>query len=155
MNSITKWDGEYKIIHLVDIDPNNWRLGLKVNQSQKTHVADSATLLARAYAYRDYRSRAFVIYDDETPVGMGLYYDLPELECYDLSQLFIDERYQGRGYGKAATQLVLDAMKQDSKYRKVALCYLEGNDVAKQMYEKFGFVETERDGDEIVMERTL
>jgi len=27
--------------------------------------------------------------------------------------------------------------------------------VAKHMYEKFGFVETERDGDEIVMERTL
>lgn len=143
------------MIRLVDIAPDNWRLGLKVSQSQKTHVADSATLLARAYAYRDYRSRAFVIYDDETPVGMGLYYDLPEMECYDLSQLFIDERYQGRGYGKAATQLVLDAMKQDGKYGKVALCYVEGNDVAKQMYEKFGFVETERDGDEIVMERPL
>ena len=77
----------------VNIDPDNWRLGLKVAPSQKTHVADSATLLARAYAYRDCRSRAFVIYDDETPVGMGLYYDLPEMECYDLSQLFIDERY--------------------------------------------------------------
>lgn len=86
---------------------------------------------------------------------MGLYYDLPEMECYDFSQLFIDEQYQGRGYGKAATQLVLDAMKQDGKYGKVALCYVEGNDVAKRMYEKFGFVETERDGDEIVMERTL
>lgn len=143
------------MIQLVNIDPDNWRLGLKVSQSQKTHVADSATLLARAYAYRDCRSRAFVIYDDETPVGMGLYYDLPEMECYDLSQLFIDERYQGRGYGKAATQLVLDSMKQDGKYGKVALCYVEGNDVAKHMYEKFGFVETERDGDEIVMERTL
>ena len=143
------------MIRLVDVGPDNWRLGLKASQSQKTHVADSATLLARAYAYRDYRSRAFVIYDDETPVGMGLYSDLPEMECYDLSQLFIDERYQGRGYGKAATQLVLDAMKQDGKYRKVALCYVEGNNVAKQMYEKFGFVETERDGDEIVMERTL
>ena len=143
------------MIRLVDIAPDNWRLGLKVSQAQKTHVADSATLLARAYAYRDYRSRAFVIYDDETPVGMGLYYDLPEMECYDLSQLFIDERYQGRGCGKAATQLVLDAVKQDGKYGKVALCYVEGNDAAKQMYEKFGFVETERDGDEIVMERTL
>jgi len=46
-------------------------------------------------------------------------------------------------------------MKQDGKYGKVALCYVEGNDVAKQMYENFGFVETEQDGDEIVMERTL
>lgn len=143
------------MIRLVDVAPDNWRLGLKVAPSQKTYVADPAALLARAYAYRDYRSRAFVIYDDDTPVGMGLYYDLPKLECYDLSQLFIDERYQGRGYGKAATQLVLDAMKQDGKYGKAALCYVEGNDVAKQMYEKAGFVETERDGDEIVMERML
>ena len=62
---------------------------------------------------------------------------------------------QGRGFGKAATQFVLDAMKQDGKFGKVVLCYVEGNDVAKRMYEKFGFVETERDGDEIVMERTL
>ena len=111
------------MIRLVDVDPDNWRLGLKVAPSQKAHVADSATLLARAYAYRDYRSRAFVIYDDETPVGMGLYYGLPDMECYDLSQLFIDERYQGRGYGKAATQLVLDAMKQVGRFGKVALCY--------------------------------
>lgn len=56
---------------------------------------------------------------------------------------------------KAATQLALDAMKDDGKYGKVALCYVEGNDVAERMYEGFGFVETERDGDEIVMERAL
>lgn len=143
------------MIRFVDIDPDNWRLGLKVAESQKTYVANSDVMLARAYAYRDYRSRAFVIYDDEIPVGMGLYYDLPELDCFDFSQLFIDERYQGRGYGKEATQLVLDAMKQDGKYDKVVLCYVEGNNVAKRMYEKFGFVETERDGNEIVMERAL
>ena len=141
--------------NLVETDPDNWRLGLKVSQSQRTHVADSATLLARAYAYRDYRSRAFVICDDETPVGMGLYYDLPDLECYDLSQLFIDERYQGRGYGKAATRLVLEAMKQDGRYSKVVLCYIEGNNAAKKLYEQFGFVETDRDGNEIIMELGL
>ena len=112
------------MIHLVDIDPGNWRLGLKVAESQKHYVSDSYGMLARAFAYRQQRSRAFVIYDDETPVGMGLYYDLPDLECYDLSQIFIDERYQGKGYGKAATKAVLEAMKQDGKYSKVDLCIL-------------------------------
>ena len=143
------------MIHLVDIDPGNWRLGLKVAESQKRYVANSAVLLARAYAYRDQRSRAFVIYDDETPVGMGLYYDLPDLECYDISQIFIDERYQGRGYGRASTKLILDAMKQDGKYSKVDLCYIEGNDAAKKLYESFGFVEIGRDEDEIIMEMSL
>ena len=143
------------MIHLVDVDPGNWRLDLKVAQSQKNYVSDSYAMLARAYAYRNERSRAFVIYDDEIPVGMGMYHDCPDLDAYDLSQIFIDERYQGKGYGKAATQLVLDAMKQDGKYSKVVLCYIEGNDAAKKLYEGFGFVETDRDEDEIIMELSL
>jgi len=147
--------GENTMIRFEDIDEGNWRYPLKVSESQKKYVADGVLLLARAYAYRECRSRAFIICDDETPVGMGLYYDCPELECYDFSQLFIDERYQGRGYGKAAIKLVLDAMKRDGRYNKVALCYIEGNDMARKLYEQFGFVETDRDGDEIVMERSL
>ena len=143
------------MIHLVDIDPRNWRLDLKVAESQKKYVANSAVMMARAYAYREQRSRAFVIYDDETPIGMGMYHDCPELNAYDLSQLFIDERCQGKGYGKVATKLVLDIMKQDGKYSKVVLCYVEGNDVARKLYENFGFVEIDRDEDEIIMELIL
>ena len=143
------------MIYLVDIDPSNWRLDLKVAESQKKYVANSAVMMARAYAYREQRSRAFVIYNDETPVGMGMYHDCPELDAFDLSQLFIDERYQGRGYGRTATKKVLDAMKQDGKYSKVVLCYIEGNDAAKKLYENLGFVETDRDEDEIIMELYL
>ena len=143
------------MIHLVDIDPGNWRLGLTVSESQKNYVSDSYAMLARAYAYREQRSRAFVIYDNETPVGMGMYHDCPDLDAFDLSQIFIDERYQRKGYGKAATKLVLDAMKQDGKYSKAILCYIEGNNAAKDLYESFGFVEIDRDEDEIIMELTL
>lgn len=143
------------MIGLADIDCDNWRLGLKVSESQKNFVADSRTMLARAYVYRNQRSRAFVIYDDETPVGMGLYHDCSEMSAYDFSQIFIDERYQGRGYGKAATKLVLDTMKQDGRFNKVVLCYIEGNDAAKNLYEQFGFTEVDRDEDEIIMELIL
>ena len=143
------------MIHLVDIDPGNWRLGLRVADSQKNYVSDSYAMLARAYAFREQRSRAFVIYDNETPVGMGMYHDCPDLDAFDLSQIFIDERYQRKGYGKAATKLVLDAMKQDGKYSKAILCYIEGNNAAKDLYESFGFVEIDRDEDEIIMELTL
>ena len=143
------------MIHLVDIDPDNWRLGLQVAQSQRKFVSSAPWLLARAYGYREYRPNAFVIYDEETPVGMGLYYDCPDLEAYNFSQLFIDERYQGRGYGKETVRLVLDAMKKDGKYSKVDLCYIEGNDAAQKLYESFGFVEIDRDEDEIVMELTF
>lgn len=86
------------MIHLVDVDGQNWRTPLEVAPEQKAYVADRTTLLARAYAFRRQRSRAFFLCDGDTPVGMGLYYDCPELKGYDFSQIFIDRRYQGKGY---------------------------------------------------------
>lgn len=144
------------MIRLETVNPDNWRLRLKVSDAQKSFVADSATMLARAYAYRESRSKAYVIYNDTLPVGMALYYDCAELNAYDLSQLFIDERYQGNGFGIEATKQILDKMKSDSKYDKVILCYIDGNEVAKNMYEKLGFKLTgDRDEDEIIMEKAL
>lgn len=143
------------MIHFETVDPGNWRLGLKVAEDQRAYVSDTCAMLARAFAYRDSRSQAFVIYDGETPVGMVMYHDCEELEAYDLSQLFIDWRYQGRGYGREATRQVLDRMKQDGKYRKVVLCYIEGNEGAKRLYDSFGFRTIDRDEDEIIMELSL
>ena len=144
------------MIRLETVNPDNWRLRLKVSDAQKSFVADSATILARAYAYRESRSKAYVIYNDTLPVGMALYYDCAELNAYDLSQLFIDERYQGNGFGMEATKQILDKMKSDSKYDKVILCYIDGNEAAKNMYEKLGFTLTgDRDEDEIIMEKAL
>ena len=144
------------MIRLETVNPDNWRLRLKVSDAQKRFVADSSTMLARAYAYRESRSKAYVIYNDNLPVGMALYYDCAELNAYDLSQLFIDERYQGNGFGLEATKQILDKMKSDSKYDKVILCYIDGNEAAKNMYEKLGFTLTgDRDEDEIIMEKAL
>ncbi len=140
------------MVRLEAVNEENWRIPLKVAESQKTYVASSAVILARAFAYRDSRSEAFIIFEDDTPVGMVMYYDWEPHGAYDFSQLFIDERYQGKGYGKAATQLVLDRMKKDGKYQKVCLCYIEGNDAAKRLYESFGFFEVDKYEDEITME---
>ena len=53
------------MIHLKEVTPDNWRLGLSVREDQKEYVSDTNRLLARAWAYRDHRSNALVIYDDE------------------------------------------------------------------------------------------
>lgn len=144
------------MIRLETINPDNWRLKLKVSEAQKGFVADSTTMLARAYAYRESRSKAYVIYNDTLPVGMALYYDCEELNAYVLSQLFIDERYQGNGFGIEAAKQILDKMKSDSKYDRVTLCYIDGNEAAKNMYEKLGFRLTgDRDENEIIMEKAL
>ncbi len=143
------------MIRLEEVNEQNWRIPLKVAENQTAYVANSSVMLARAFAYRNSRSDAFVIYDDDTPVGMAMYYDCEQMDAYDFSQIFIDERYQGKGYGKSAVRLVLDRMKKDGKYKKVCLCYIEGNEAARCLYESFGFHETDRDEDEIIMECEL
>ena len=144
------------MIHLEDVTEFNWREELSVAEKQKKYVSEPMRLLARAYAFRNKGSCAYVIYNDEEPVGMALYHDCPELDAYDFSQLFIDARYQGNGYGRTAARLILERMKQEGKYDKVILCYIEGNDAARTLYESLGFQHTgEADEDEIIMEMKL
>ena len=144
------------MLHLEPVTPDNWRSGLRVRDDQREYVADSPGLLARAYAYRNSRSEAFVIYHDDTPVGMALYYDLAELHAYCLSQFFIDRRYQRRGYGRAAMQLLLQRLQADGRFDRVVLCYVEGDEAAKSLYETLGFRPTgEAEEDEIVLSLPL
>ena len=144
------------MIHLETITPDNWRLGLSVREDQRKYVSDSSGILARAYANRNDRSQAFIIYDDDVPVGMAMYHDLDEWSAYDFSQFFIDHRYQRKGYGLTAAELILEKLKADGKYNKVVLCYIDGDDAAKNLYEKLGFHHTgEADGNEIIMEMLL
>ena len=142
------------MVHLKTVNPDNWRLGLHVRENQRRYAADSSGILARAYAYRESRSRAFIICDDDTPVGMALYYDWED--AYNFSQFFIDERYQGKGLGYEAARLVIREMEKDGVYHKVVLCYVEGDEAAKQLYQKLGFRHTgDAEDQEIVMEKDL
>lgn len=143
------------MIHLVDIDNETGRTDLEVTEEQRDYVCSSLVMLGRAWLHRRLRPRVFNVYDDETAVGMGMYLDDPEKNAYDFCQLFIDKRYQGKGYGKAAVGLVLEAMKDEGKYQKVSMCYVEGNDASRKLFEQFGFVEVSHPWDEIFMERKL
>ncbi len=143
------------MIHLVDIDYETGRTDLEVAEDQRDYVCNSVVMLARAWLHRKLHPHVFNVYDNETAVGMGMYLDAPEKGAYDFCQLFIDKRYQGKGYGKAAVGLVLDAMRDEGKYQKVSMCYVEGNDASGKLFEQFGFVEVSHPWDEIFMERTL
>lgn len=143
------------MIYLVDIDDENGCDDLEVAEDQKGYVCSSLVMLARAWLHRKKRPRVFNVYDGDTAVGMGMYLDDPEKEAYDFCQLFIDKNYQGRGYGKAAVQLVLEKMRKEGKYQKVSMCYVEGNDASRKLFEQFGFVEVSHPWDEIFMERIL
>ena len=93
-----------------EIHPNNWRVDIKVAEEQKHYVSDLPHSLARAYAYRNQRCRAYLIYHESECIGFGMYYDCDECNAYVLSEFFIDARQQGKGYGKSACVMMLDEM---------------------------------------------
>lgn len=142
-------------VRLEPIGPDNWRHKLAVWEDQQRFVGSSTGILARAYAYRERRAQARLILDGDTPVGMLLYYDWPEDREYVFSHLLIDRRYQRRGFGETAARLALDEMRADGRYSQVSLCYVEGDEPARLLYEKLGFRHTgevdEADSDEILM----
>ena len=68
-------------------------------------------------------------------------------------RLMIDDHYQGKGYGKEAVRLALDFIRTrpcgSADY--CWLSYEPENDVARKLYQSFGFTETgEYDGEEMI-----
>ena len=155
------------MVRLEEINGKNvWEvLKLKVSEEQKAFVAPNDISIIEAYIAVSHHGKAFPfgIYDGEVPVGFCMigfgtddeWEDAPAVarDSYNLWRLMIDERYQGRGYGKAAMALILDFIRS-GPCGPADICWLSyepENQRAKALYASFGFRETgEFDGDEAI-----
>ena len=124
---------------------------LKLAPGQERFVSHPIRSLAQAYVYRE-QCQPFGIYAEGRMVGyvMVIYdYDIPE---YDVWHMMIDESVQGRGYGSAAFDRVLDYVrtKPFGTSDRVALTCSKENPAARRLYESKGFCATGvEDEDEI------
>ena len=140
-------------ISLRQIDESNFidAFQLQLGEGQEKFVSHPIRSLAQAYVYRD-QCIPFGIYDGETMVGyvMILYdYDVPE---YDVWHLMIDRTQQGKGYGRAAMEQVLDRIRKKpfGPSGRVALTCNTENTAALRLYRSLGFAPTgNTDEDEI------
>ena len=136
---------------------NVWKiLKLRVSESQKEFVAANDVSIIEAYTTITANGFAFPfgIYDGKTPVGFMMigydsadyWEDTPDIarENYSLWRLMIDENYQKKGFGRKAVALGLDFIKSFpcGKSEYCWLSYEPENEVARQLYRSFGFVET-------------
>jgi len=144
------------MIHLEPITKDNYRecMRLEVDPSQVRFVAPNAKALGEAYVYYE-TSRPFAIYDDKQMVGFVLLRELENLQCYYISQFMIAAPYQKKGYGRQAMQILLEQLRAERKFPAVELCYVEGDEGAKRIYEGLGFRPFDRDENEIIMELKL
>ncbi len=136
---------------------NVWEiLKLRVSESQKEFVAANDVSIIEAYTTVTANGFAFPfgIYDGKTPVGFMMigydsadyWEDAPDIARgnYSLWRLMIDENYQKKGFGREAVGLGLDFIKSFpcGKSEYCWLSYEPENEVARQLYRSFGFVET-------------
>ena len=54
----------------------------------------------------------------------------------------IDQRYQNKGYGSQALQLILDALRKEGRFDHVELCVKKADTEAIHLYEKHGFIDS-------------
>ena len=133
------------MIRLVEVTEENWIqiASLSVAEEQKGFLAPAIGILARGYVYRDCNAKVFGIADDVQMVGVALVREFTEEPVgYDLQQFMIDARFQGKGYGTEALQLILDKLKEEGKYHTVEVCVKEQAKAALKVYEKAGFVDS-------------
>ena len=97
----------------------------------------------KGYVYSNCNSRVIVFADDDSIVGAALVRDLDEEPaCYDLQEFMIDRRFQNRGYGTKALNLILELLAAERKYECVEVCVNKEDTPALHVYEKAGFVDT-------------
>lgn len=133
------------MIRLTEITEDNWfeAADLSVRDDQKGFVAPAIGIIARGYVYRDCNGRVYAIEDDGTIVGLALVREFTDEPLgYDLQQFMIDERFQGRGRGSEALELILDELRREAHYDHVEVCVKKDDAEAIRLYEKYGFTDS-------------
>jgi diamine N-acetyltransferase len=135
-------------ISLRDVSHDNWRetLGLTVHPDQQRFIADYAPIAAIALAKAYIRPGGlvwapFAIYADQHLVGfIELACDPASRQRYWVYHFFIDQAYQGKGYGKAALDVFVQTVQ--SRYprcQQINLTIHPENSCAQHVYTSVGF----------------
>src|SRR5215210_8215649 len=137
-----------------DVTPDNWRdvVRIEPREDQGRFVASVAYYLNLCHYGEEWQPLA--LYQDGEPVGFAMWGYDAEDDAYWIGGFLIDAAHQGKGYGSAAMEALLDHLAAQPGYREAALSYKPENKVARRLYASLGFVETgERAEDELVARR--
>ena len=123
-------------------------ISLKVANHQKGFVAPNIYSLAQASVSPTYHP--FGIYDADAhyranPVMVGfIMYGLSNAVGF-IVRLMRDEKFQRKGYGRAAMIEVIRRLKLHPKVERIATSHDRKNEAAARLYENLGFVDWEHE----------
>lgn len=112
---------------------------LDVAPGQEGLVAPNAVSIAEAYFEPKAWFRA--IYSGEEPAGFAMVWRDPAEHVFYIWRFMVDARFQGKGVGRRALELLVDEARADG-VEHVLLSVVPGPHSALRFYERFGFVPT-------------
>jgi diamine N-acetyltransferase len=127
------------LITFKDIDYNNFReiMDLKVHENQLDFLTSNAVSIAQSKVQQECIPLA--IYNDEKAIGFTMYgIDRRDGQCW-IYRFMIDKRYQTKGLGKAALQLLINQIQKDKTHSKILLGVRKESVAAIRLYHGLGF----------------
>jgi diamine N-acetyltransferase len=134
------------------VTKENWKelVALKVRDDQKHFVASNLYSIAESQFGEDVPNEGhwdmfpYGVYDDDQPVGflmIAYNFDYARFQSFIL-RLMVDEKFQGKGYGRFGMNWMLDGLRADQRVKVVAISYEPENETARKLYASYGFAET-------------
>ena len=121
---------------------------------QKYAVAPNAYSLAQALFSPAAWYRA--VFAGKAPVGFIMLSDRPDEPEYFLWRFMIAPHFQGRGYGRAAIDRLVDYVRTRPGAQELLVSCILGDGSPLAFYERVGFVSTGKmEGDELVLKMAL
>ena len=134
-------------VSLVEIDADNLRsvMDLKVKPDQDNYVAPNSVSIAQK-CYDD-ESWMRAIFAGDEPVGFVLLSERRSVPRYYLWRYMIDGDQQGKGYGTAGMNLLVEYVRTLPGATELFLSFVPGEHGPQAFYQGYGFVATGREQD--------
>ncbi|MFJ5770108.1 GNAT family N-acetyltransferase [Psychrobacillus sp. NPDC093180] len=129
-------------VKMAELNAENWYdcCELEVSPEQKAYMEPNAISIAQSKF--EPTLKPYAIYAEEKIVGFLMYNSVQEeLDGYWIYRIMVDKKFQGKGIGKAATELMILEMAKLPDAKKIIVGYHPENLGAHNLYSSLGFID--------------
>ncbi|WP_369899464.1 GNAT family N-acetyltransferase [Bacillus manliponensis] len=129
-------------VKLVPLNEENWYecCTLELLEEQQQYMEPNAISIAQSKF--EPTLKPYAIYYEEKVTGFLMFNSVKEeLDGYWVYRIMVDKAFQGKGIGKAATELMMEEITQLPDATKIIVGYHPNNKGAHHLYASLGFID--------------
>lgn len=147
------WKSETLLIRPIETDDDLWfaTVECQLAPGQEDFVNPAGFSIGRAYLSPQDNLPCVICKTDGEQIGYIVFRMWLGEGCGTNWSYYLDVRFQGMGYGKAAAELAVRILKTASPDMPIYLATEAANTKAQRLYQSIGFAKTDQlDGDDLV-----